>query len=73
MSNWFYICQWNRTRLKNIGLEMNYRDAERLYNAMLSYDSKKYYFALVKKNDRWKVVSSKSDIEDWSIVYTNSK
>ena len=72
MSNWFYICQWNKTRLKNIGLEMNQKDAERLYNSILAYDSKKYYFALVRKNERWKVISDKKDIGDWSVVDKNS-
>lgn len=73
MSNWFYICQWNETRIKNIGLEMDFKSAERLYNAMLSYDPKKYYFALVKKNEKWKVISDKDDLEDWCVVHTNKE
>ena len=30
---------------------------------MLAYDPRKYYFALVNKHERWKVISDKDDID----------
>jgi len=69
--NWFYIRQWQKKRIESIGLEMDSKRAESLFNSMLGYDDR-VYLALVNKKDKWKVVSSKKDIMDWKIIKSNN-
>ena len=72
MSNWFYIRQWAAKKLSYIGKELSYSDASYLFRAAVNYsrDSKQFY-ALITKDDRWKVVSSKDDILDWKVISFN--
>ncbi len=72
MSNWFYISRWSERRWNLLGSELSKKEAEFLFKSMLSYDSKKYYFALLKKENKWKVVNSKIIDNDWLIIDTNS-
>ena len=58
-------------RIESIGLEMDSKRAELLFNSMLGYDDR-VYLALVNKKDKWKVVSSKKDIMDWQIIKSNN-
>tara|TARA_B100001287_G_C22539185_1_gene461284 strand:- start:469 stop:714 length:246 start_codon:yes stop_codon:yes gene_type:complete len=68
-SNWFYISQWKKKRLSYIGVEMSYKEAEDLYKSMLGYDD--IYLALINKDNKWKVVISKEDINSWNVVKLN--
>ena len=74
MSNWFYVRRWQIRRFQSIGIELNKIEAKYLFRSMIDYSqSKNSYFALITKDDKWKVVSSKEDIKDWTIISLNNK
>ena len=74
MSNWFYVRRWQIRRFQSIGIELNKIEAKYLFRSMIDYSqSKNSYFALITKDDKWKVVSSKEDIKDWTIISSNDK
>lgn len=68
--NWFYVSQWQRKRWDCVGLEMDYEMANNLFRSILGYDDN-MYLALIKKDNKWKVVISEDDVDSWDIVKTN--
>ena len=71
MSSWFYVRKWQMKRISYIGKELSYNDARSLFRALSGFGNGDRYCALLKKDNLWKVISSESDIGDWTVVSIN--